>query len=36
MDENEIAKIVMDRCLDIHKTLGPMLYRVYRNSCWSM
>ena len=30
MDENEIARIVVDRCLKIHRTLGPgLLESVY-------
>jgi len=30
MNENELAKIVVDRCLKIHKTLGPgLLESVY-------
>ena len=30
MDENEISRIVVDRCLKIHKTLGPgLLESVY-------
>ena len=30
MDENEIARIIVDRCLKIHRTLGPgLLESVY-------
>ncbi|MFH1954303.1 MAG: GxxExxY protein [Pseudomonadota bacterium] len=31
MDENEIARIVVDRCLKIHRTLGPGLLESVEN-----
>jgi hypothetical protein len=31
MHENEIAQIIVDAALKVHKTLGPGLWRVFMN-----